>query len=79
MTSVLVGILFFIVGYISAYFVKVRVGSQNRDIVQDAVEEFKRLEREEKGEFINVNEMEFKNKLEKGELEIDDILEDEDI
>lgn len=78
MTSLLVAILFFILGYISAYFVKIKVGDKNKDVIQDAVEEFKRLEREEKGEFINVRQADIKNKLEKGELTVDDII-DEDI
>lgn len=68
--------LFFMFGYITAYFVKLKVGGV--DVVQEAKDDFIEIKPKEHGTFIDTKKAELKNKIEfQEDLSIDEILDDD--
>ena len=74
-------ILAYLLGYISAHVVRILIIHRTSNVVdpiENALEEFKKLEKEEigLGEIINVNKVELKMKEAKGNLTLDDLVEE---
>ena len=70
-------LLFFILGYISAYLVRHYANKKIVDDVEDvtdAIAEFRELDKKHMGEFISINKTENRIKNAKGDLTLDDVL-----